>query len=65
MGKQVPHSATSIVTADPMVDINKIKVSPEIYNKMALKDPENDKVLLWRDPAYMMVLCVHLVLKKR
>lgn len=51
MGKQVPHSATSIVTADPMVDINKIKVSPEIYNKMALKDPENDKVLLWRDPA--------------
>lgn len=51
MGKQVPHSATSIVTADPMVDLNKIKVSPEIYDKMALENPENDKVLLWRDPA--------------
>lgn len=51
MGKQVPHSATSIVTADPTVDLNKIKVSEAIYDKMALKDPENDKVLLWRDPA--------------
>lgn len=51
MGRQVPHSATSVVTADPNVDINTIKVSPEIYEKMALKNPEEDRVLLWRDPA--------------
>lgn len=51
MGKQVPHSATSIVTADPTVDLNKIKVSPDIYDKMALENPKDDKVLLWRDPA--------------
>lgn len=51
MGRQVPHSATSVVSADPYVDINTIKVSPEIYDKMNLKNPEEDRVLLWRDPA--------------
>lgn len=51
MGKQVPHSATSVVTADPNVDINTIKVSPELYDKMNLKNPDQDRVLLWRDPA--------------
>lgn len=51
MGHQVPHSATSVVTANPNVDMNTLKVSPEIFEKMNLKDPENDRVLLWRDPA--------------
>ena len=51
MGKQVPNSVTSVVTADPTVDLNKIRVSKAIFDKMDLKDPENDKVLLWRDPA--------------
>lgn len=51
MGRQVPHSATSVVAADPTVDIDTIRVSPEIYEKMNLKNPEEDRVLLWRDPA--------------
>lgn len=50
MGKQVPNSVTSVVTAEPNVDIDTIKVSPEIYNKLDLKNPE-DRALLWRDPA--------------
>ncbi|WP_341775915.1 hypothetical protein [Staphylococcus hyicus] len=50
MGKQVPNSVTSIVTAEPNTDIYTIKVSPEIYKKLDVKDP-NQRVLLWRDPA--------------
>lgn len=50
MSKQVPNSVTSVVTAEPNVDINTIKVSSDIYNSLDLKN-ENDSVLLWRDPA--------------
>lgn len=50
MGKQVPNSATAVVTADPTVDMNTLRVSPDIYEKMDLKY-EDDRVLLWRDPA--------------
>lgn len=50
MSKQVPNSVTSVVTAYPNVDINTIKVSSEIYDKLNLVN-ENDRVLLWRDPA--------------
>ncbi|MCA1235791.1 hypothetical protein [Staphylococcus aureus] len=50
MSKEVPNSVSSVVTACPNVDINTIKVSPDIYHKLDLVD-ENDRVLLWRDPA--------------
>ncbi len=50
MSKQVPNSVTSVVTAEPNVDINTIKVSTDIYNTLDLKNP-HDRVLLWRDPA--------------
>lgn len=50
MSKEVPNSVTSVVTAEPNVDIDTIKVSPEIYDKLAVKN-ENERVLLWRDPA--------------
>lgn len=50
MSKQVPNSVTSVVTAEPNVDINTIRVSSEIYNALDLKNA-NDRVLLWRDPA--------------
>uniref|UniRef100_UPI001C5C842F hypothetical protein n=1 Tax=Staphylococcus haemolyticus TaxID=1283 RepID=UPI001C5C842F len=49
MSKQVPNSVTSVVTAYPNVDIDTIKVSPEIYDKLNLKN-EDDRALLWRDP---------------
>ncbi|MDU4468680.1 MAG: hypothetical protein E7I99_10470, partial [Streptococcus mitis] len=50
MSKQVPNSVTSVVTASPNVDINTIKVSSDIYDKLNLVN-KNDRVLLWRDPA--------------
>ena len=50
MGKQVPNSVTSVVTAEPNVDIDTIKVSEDIYNKLDLKSADQ-QVLLWRDPA--------------
>lgn len=50
MGKQVPNSVTSVVTAEPNVDINTIRVSEEIYATLDLKN-DDDRVLLWRDPA--------------
>lgn len=50
MSKQVPNSVTSVVTAEPNVDIDTIKVSSDIYKTLDLKNPE-DRVLLWRDPA--------------
>lgn len=50
MGKQVPNSVTSVVTAEPNVDIDTIKVSPEIYNKLDMKSAD-ERALLWRDPA--------------
>lgn len=50
MGKEVPNSVTSVVTAEPNVDIDTIKVSPEIYNKLDLKSTD-ERALLWRDPA--------------
>lgn len=50
MSKEVPNSVSSIVTAYPSADINTIKVSSDIYNKLNLVDKQ-DRVLLWRDPA--------------
>lgn len=50
MSKQVPNSVTSVVTAEPNVAINTIKVSSDIYQSLDLNN-ENDRVLLWRDPA--------------
>lgn len=50
MGKEVPNSVTSVVTAEPNVDIDTIKVSPEIYNKLDMQNTD-DRALLWRDPA--------------
>ncbi|EHT3670506.1 hypothetical protein KXP69_002277 [Staphylococcus pseudintermedius] len=50
MSKEVPNSVSSVVTAYPSVDINTIKVSSDIYNKLNLVN-EQDRVLLWRDPA--------------
>lgn len=50
MSKQVPNSVTSVVTAEPNVDIDTIKVSPEIYSKLDVKS-HDERVLLWRDPA--------------
>ncbi len=49
LSKQVPNSVTSVVTASPNVDIDTIKVSSDIYDKLNLVD-KNDRVLLWRDP---------------
>lgn len=50
MSKQLPNSVSSVVTAYPNVNINTIKVSTDIYEKLDLVK-ENDSVLLWRDPA--------------
>lgn len=50
MSKEVPHSVTSVVTAEPNVDIDTIRVSPEIYDRLDVKE-DNERVLLWRDPA--------------
>lgn len=50
MSKEVPNSVTSVVTAEPNVDINTIKVSNDIYDALNLKN-EDERVLLWRDPA--------------
>lgn len=50
MSKEVPNSVTSVVTAAPNVDINCIKVSSDIYDALNLKN-EDERVLLWRDPA--------------
>lgn len=50
MSKEVPNSVTSVVTAEPNVDIDTIRVSPEIYSKLNVNSA-NQRVLLWRDPA--------------
>lgn len=51
LGRQVPHSATGVVSPNPHLSLNTIGVGADIYEQMDLQDPENDRVLLWRDPA--------------
>ena len=51
-GAEVPNSATSVVTANPKLDLDHIEVSPDIYKRLNFKE-QNDRVLLWRDP------CLH------
>lgn len=51
LGTQVDHSATAILTNDPSVKIDTLRVSPAIMDQMNLKDPDQDMALMWRDPA--------------
>lgn len=48
MSKRMRHSATSIWTADPRLDIDTMKVSPEIAKNLKVKNGQ--KALFWRDP---------------
>lgn len=46
---QLKHSSTSVVTADPTLDLMTMKVSPAIYKNMGEPDPDH-RMLVWRDP---------------
>lgn len=49
LSKEVPNSVTAVVTNDPDADMNTIRVSPDVYDRLDIEN-EDDRVLMWRDP---------------
>ena len=55
MRTELPNSASAIISADPMLDPNEIRMTVEMAEKLGLKlndpnDPNGPSIVMWRDP---------------
>lgn len=46
--KSVDRSATAVMTPDPRLDINQVRIGKEMAKRLNVK--EGDKIITWRDP---------------